>query len=210
MNVGANYMREHVKEDARIHYVITNGGGQPNVVPPPAEVWYYLRANKHADVELYFEWLKQIAQGAALMTRTTLEEIQVDTDMHEMLPNRALSELIQKNLEWVGAPKFSEDEKAFARKTQEPLGRKIEQALSETVEPLPRRAHPGRGLDRRRRHQLVRAGRAVDGGVVHLRSARSTAGRSWPAPARRSARRACWSRPRRSPDRRSSSSAIRR
>ena len=55
MNVGTNYMREHVKEDARIHYVITNGGGQPNVVPPRPEVWYYLRANKHGDVERYFE-----------------------------------------------------------------------------------------------------------------------------------------------------------
>ncbi len=144
MNVGANYMREHVKEDTRIHYVITNGGGQPNVVPPVAEVWYYLRANKHADVELHYEWLKQIAQGAALMTRTTLEEIRVDADMHEVLPNRALSELIQKNLEWVGAPKFSDDEKAFARQTQEPLGRKLEQALSETVEPMP--AEPTQGV----------------------------------------------------------------
>jgi aminobenzoyl-glutamate utilization protein B len=78
------------------------------------------------------------------MTRTTLEEIRVDADMHEVLPNRALSELIQKNLEWVGAPKFSDDEKAFARKTQEPLGRKIELALSETVEPL--LAEPAQGV----------------------------------------------------------------
>ncbi len=47
MNVGVNYMREHVKEDTRIHYVVTSGGGQPNVVPPETEVWYYIRANKH-------------------------------------------------------------------------------------------------------------------------------------------------------------------
>lgn len=144
MNVGVNYMREHVKEDSRIHYVITNGGGQPNVVPPLAEVWYYLRANKHADVESYYEWLKEIAQGAAKMTRTTLEEVRVDADMHEVLPNRALSELIQRNLEWVGAPKFTEEEKAFARKTQEPLGRRLEIALSEVVEPMP--AVPTQGV----------------------------------------------------------------
>ena len=90
MNVGVNYMREHVKEDTRIHYVITNGGGQPNVVPPSAEVWYYLRANKHTDVEEYYVWMQEIARGAAAMTRTKLVETRVDSDMHEVLPNRAL------------------------------------------------------------------------------------------------------------------------
>src|SRR4029077_8349971 len=50
MNVGANYMREHIKETSRIHYVITNGGGQPNVVPATAQVWYCVRANNHQDV----------------------------------------------------------------------------------------------------------------------------------------------------------------
>jgi aminobenzoyl-glutamate utilization protein B len=137
MSAGVNYMREHVKEDARIHYVITNGGGQPNVVPPEAEVWYYIRANKHADVEQYFGWVKEIAEGAAKMTRTTLRAAQVDADMHEVLPNRALSEAIQRNLELVGAPRFTDDEKAFARRTQAPLGRALDRALSEVVEPLP-------------------------------------------------------------------------
>jgi aminobenzoyl-glutamate utilization protein B len=99
MSVGVNYMREHVKEDTRIHYVITNGGGQPNVVPPSAEVWYYLRANKHTDVEEYFVWLKEIAQAAAVMSRTTLVETRVEADMHEVLPVRTLVEVIQKNLE---------------------------------------------------------------------------------------------------------------
>ena len=115
MNIGVNYMREHVKEDARIHYVITNGGGQPNVVPPEAEVWYYIRANKHTDVEEYFVWITEIARGAAMMTRTTLKTVQVDTDMHEVLPNRTLSEVIHRNLELVGPPRFNDEEKAFAR-----------------------------------------------------------------------------------------------
>jgi aminobenzoyl-glutamate utilization protein B len=139
MSVGVNYMREHIKEDARIHYVITNGGGQPNVVPPETEVWYYIRANKHADVETYFEWIKEIADGAARMSRTKLTAVRVDADMHEVLPNRTLSEIIQRNLELVGAPAFSAEEKAFARKTQAPLGRALDRALSETVEPLPDR-----------------------------------------------------------------------
>ena len=143
MNVGVNYLREHVKEDTRIHYVVTNGGGQPNVVPPEAEVWYYLRANKHADVEEYFAWLKEIADGAARMTRTTLSTVQVDADMHEVLPNRALAEAIHKNLELVGAPKFADEEKAFARKTQEPLAQKHDRSLSEVVEPLPDKPEQG-------------------------------------------------------------------
>ncbi len=137
MNVGVNYMREHVKEDTRIHYVVTNGGGQPNVVPPTAEVWYYLRANKHTDVEEYFVWMQEIARGAAAMTRTKLVETRVDSDMHEVLPNRTLVEVIQKNLELVGAPKFDDREKAFARATQKDLKPAPEIALSERVEPLP-------------------------------------------------------------------------
>jgi aminobenzoyl-glutamate utilization protein B len=137
MDVGVNFMREHVKEDSRIHYVITNGGGQPNVVPPAAEVWYYIRANKHDEVVRSFAWVREIAEGAAKMTRTRLETVQVDADMFEVLPNRPLSELIQRNLEAVGAPRFTDEEKAFARKTQEPLGRTLEKALSESIEPLP-------------------------------------------------------------------------
>lgn len=144
MNVGVNYMREHIKEDARIHYVVTNGGGQPNVVPPQTEVWYYVRANKHADVEAYYEWVKEIAESGARMSRTKLTAVQVDADMHEVLPNRTLSEVIQRNLELVGAPTFTDEEKAFARRTQEPLGRVFEKALSETVEPLP--DQPGQGV----------------------------------------------------------------
>lgn len=144
MDNGVNYMREHVREDARIHYVITNGGGQPNVVPPEAEVWYYIRANKHTDVEKYYEWINEIAKGAAMMTRTKLTTVQVDADMHEVLPNRTLSEVILRNLQQVGAPKFTEEEKMFASKTQEPLGRSFEKALSETVERLP--DQPSQGL----------------------------------------------------------------
>jgi aminobenzoyl-glutamate utilization protein B len=144
MSSGVNFMREHIKQDARIHYVITNGGGQPNVVPPEAEVWYYIRADKHSDVEEYYEWVKEIADGAAKMTRTKLSAVQVDADMHEVLPNRTLSEIIQRNLEQVGAPTFTEEEKAFARKTQAPLGRPLDRALSETIEPLG--AQPEQGV----------------------------------------------------------------
>lgn len=136
MSVGVNYMREHVKEDTRIHYVITNGGGQPNVVPPSAEVWYYLRANKHADVEESYVWLTEIARAAAAMSRTRLIETRVDADLHEVLPNRTLVEVIQKNLELVGPPVFDDRERAFARATQKDLKPLPSLALADRVEPL--------------------------------------------------------------------------
>ena len=105
MDTGVNFMREHVREDARIHYVITRGGGQPNVVPPEAESWYYIRANKHQDVVEMFEWISEIARGAAQMSRTQVK-IAVDDDSHELLPNRPLAETIDRNLRLVGPPRF--------------------------------------------------------------------------------------------------------
>ncbi|WP_254506538.1 amidohydrolase [Anatilimnocola floriformis] len=124
MNVGANFMREHLKEDARVHYVITNGGGAPNVVPAKATVWYYVRANNHADVERNFAWLRDIADGAAKMTRTTVN-VQIDTDCHEIIPNDPLSAIMLTNLERVGPPKFTPEEHAFARRLQESVTREF-------------------------------------------------------------------------------------
>lgn len=148
MNVGANYMREHVKGDARIHYVITDGGGAPNVVPAKATVWYYLRADDHRDVEDYFHWMGDVAKGAALMTRTKFD-VQVDTDCHEIIPNTALSELVLKNLKAVGAPKFDDADRAFARRLQEPLvaefNSKFADAIDEKIYTLAESARPSNG-----------------------------------------------------------------
>lgn len=120
MNVGVNYMREHTKEDARLHYVVTDGGGAPNVVPAKATVWYFIRADSHEDVEYYYNWVNDIAKGAALMTRTKLS-VKVDTDCHELIPNTPLSEMLHQNLVAVGAPKFTDSEREFARRIQQPL-----------------------------------------------------------------------------------------
>ncbi|WLD11317.1 amidohydrolase [Planctellipticum variicoloris] len=120
MNLGVNFMREHVKSDARMHYVITDGGGAPNVVPPHATVWYYVRADDHRDVERYYEWVTEIARGAAMMSRTKLQ-IAIDTDCHELIPNTPLSEAIQNNLERVPRPQFTAAEQEFARRIQETL-----------------------------------------------------------------------------------------
>ncbi|HAB14452.1 MAG TPA: amidohydrolase [Planctomycetaceae bacterium] len=139
MNVGVNYMREHVKEDARMHYVITNGGGAPNVVPPIASVWYYIRADDHRDVEANFKWIQDIARGAALMTRTKMR-MKVDTDCHELIPNVPLAELIEQKLKVVGPPRFDQSEKAFARRLQQPLieqfGTEFPKAIDESIRPF--------------------------------------------------------------------------
>ena len=148
MNVGVNYMREHVKEDARFHYVITDGGGAPNVVPPKATVWYFIRADAHSDVESYYRWINDIARGATLMTRTKLD-VHVETDCHELITNTPLSELLYQNLLAVGPPKFTPEEQAFARKLQQPLieqfGTEFPLAIDEAVHPLSESSKPSKG-----------------------------------------------------------------
>lgn len=136
MNVGVNYMREHVKEDSRIHYVVTNGGGQPNVVPPEATVWYFIRADRHEDVEANFAWVQDIARGAALMTKTTFE-MHIDTDCHETIVNTPLTEAMDVNLRAIGAPSFTAEEHAFARQLQQTFadqpGQSFKSALNEEI-----------------------------------------------------------------------------
>ena len=149
-SVGTQYMREHIKQDARIHSVITRGGGQPNVVPADAEAWYYIRADKFDDVMNYFAWFQKIAEGAALMTQTKLEPIEIMSEVHEVIPNRPLAEATYKNLTAVGAPVWDAQEVAFAATTQkefkDPFGfdfTKSGIALSTKIEPLA--AEPRKG-----------------------------------------------------------------
>ncbi|MDX2225097.1 MAG: amidohydrolase [Rhodospirillaceae bacterium] len=118
MSVGVQYMREHIKQDARIHSVITQGGGQPNVVPSTAEVWYYVRANSFTDAKAYFDWTRTIAEGAAMMTQTTLAAVEVQSETHDMLMPRALNEIIHKNFAAIGPPVWDETEVEFAATTQ--------------------------------------------------------------------------------------------
>lgn len=115
MNVGVNYLREHMIPDARVHYVTIHGGGvAPNVVPDYAESLYSVRAPRTDQLDPLFERVKNIAEGAALMTGTEVE-IEVISGMSNMLPNETINEVLQAKLLEVGAPKFSEEEHAFAR-----------------------------------------------------------------------------------------------
>jgi len=121
MNHAANMMREHIEPTARIHYVIPNAGEAPNVVPAYAKVWYYVRDINRKNVEANYEWLTRIAEAAAMATQTTYK-ITLITGVHEILLNRPLQEAAQANLEYVGAPVFSEEDQTFAKELQVELG----------------------------------------------------------------------------------------
>jgi aminobenzoyl-glutamate utilization protein B len=143
MNHAADMMREHIEPSARIHYVIPNAGEAPNVVPAYAKVWYYVRDNNREKVDANYEWLTQIAEGAAMATQTTYK-ITLLTGVHEMLLNRPLQEAAQRNLEYVGAPLFSEGDHAFARELQSSLGLEPSGYPTE-VEPLADHILPTQG-----------------------------------------------------------------
>jgi aminobenzoyl-glutamate utilization protein B len=113
-NIGVNFLREHVIDSARIHYVITNGGGQPNVVPAEAEVWYYIRAPKRDQVEAITERVRAIARGAAIMTETRLEERDFH-GLHNYLANHVLTGLCFEVMQELGGIEFSAEERAFAQ-----------------------------------------------------------------------------------------------
>jgi aminobenzoyl-glutamate utilization protein B len=106
MNVGVNYLREHMPDDARIHYAITDTGGRsPNVVQASAESLYFVRHPKLAETYDLFERVKKIAQGAALMTDTTWSA-ELDSVFAELLPNATLNRRLQHHLEAVGGVPF--------------------------------------------------------------------------------------------------------
>jgi len=114
MNIGANYLREHIVEKARLHYVITDGGGEPNVVPAHAQVWYYMRAPERHQVDEIYARLMDIAKGAALMTGTTFDFTFL-AGCYNYLPSLAINRLAQKHMEALGAPQWTAEELEFAR-----------------------------------------------------------------------------------------------
>ena len=117
MDYMVNLMREHIPQETRIHYVITNGGKAPNVVPDFAEVYYYVRHPKKDEVIRIFNWLTEAANGAATGTQTKVE-YEVIGGTHDLLLNRTLAEAMQQNLQRVGGVQYTAAETAFAQKLQ--------------------------------------------------------------------------------------------
>jgi len=122
MNVGVNYMREHMPSDARIHYAMMDGGGvAPNVVQSRAVVRYLIRAPELVELRRLIERVRKIADGAALMTETSVTSAVVSA-VSNLLPNGVLERTMQANLDRLGPPPFDAADQAFARDIQATLG----------------------------------------------------------------------------------------
>jgi aminobenzoyl-glutamate utilization protein B len=121
MNVGVNYMREHMPSDARIHYALLDAGGiAPNVVQASAKVRYLIRARDLPELQKLIARVRKIADGAALMTETTVAT-KVVSAVSNLMGNRPLEEAMQRNFDRLGPPPFDEADKEFARKIQATL-----------------------------------------------------------------------------------------
>src|SRR5277367_644324 len=106
MDYMVNMMREHIPQESRIHYIITNGGKAPNIVPDFAESFYYVRHPDKVEVDSLFNWVVRTAQGAALGTGTRME-YEVISGSHDLLINKTLALDMQANLEKVGGVRYT-------------------------------------------------------------------------------------------------------
>jgi aminobenzoyl-glutamate utilization protein B len=121
MNVGWNFRREHLRPLQRSHYVITDGGDQPNVVPSRAAVWYYIREIEYQGIRDNLDAAIRTAQGAALMTDTEMEYRILGTAWPRHF-NRPVAEAMQRHIDAVGLPEWSDDDQLLARAVQLEVG----------------------------------------------------------------------------------------
>ncbi|EPK7406432.1 M20 family metallopeptidase [Klebsiella aerogenes] len=122
MTTGSNFLNEHIIEKARVHYAITDTGGvSPNVVQAQAEVLYLIRAPEMADVQQIFARIEKIAQGAALMTETSVS-CRFEKACSSYLPNRTLEAAMYQAVCHYGTPQWSNEERAFAADIRATLG----------------------------------------------------------------------------------------
>ncbi len=120
MNVGWNYRREHLRLQQRSHYVITNGGDQPNVVPRNASVWYYFRETTYDGIKNLWDIADKMAQGATLMTNTSVTSRVLGSAWPSHM-NRTMAETMHANIRQVGLPSWSEADLTLATATQKEL-----------------------------------------------------------------------------------------
>ena len=114
MNIGVQFLREHMSDKARVHYAITDGGGvSPNVVQSKASVLYMVRSNQVAEAVELDKRVEKIAQGAALMTETTYERKFID-GLADTISNFVLEKVLYDNFAALGVPSYTEEEYAFA------------------------------------------------------------------------------------------------
>jgi len=134
MDIGFDKLREHLRPTYRGHRTITIGGVQPNIIPDVGQIWWFIRDANGPWAKENFDKLVNIARGAALMTGTTME-MEPFGAAWPALANRAIADAIQKNIETVGMPKWTDDEIKFAKEVQKSVGAK-EVGLATAVSPL--------------------------------------------------------------------------
>jgi aminobenzoyl-glutamate utilization protein B len=135
MDIGWNFRREHLRLQQRSHYVITNGGDQPNVVPRNASVWYFFRELDYPMIMDLWKAGDEMAQGAALMTKTKWTS-RVLGSAWPNHGNKPIAEAMYKHIQSVGIPVWSEDDQAFAKAVQKMLGNKETNGLKVKLEEL--------------------------------------------------------------------------
>src|SRR4029077_19441951 len=117
MNIGWGFRREQLRPEQRSHYVITNGGDQPNVIPPLASVWYFFRELDFENIKKNYEIGNKIAEAAAMMTDTKVTRKVIGIAAPRYF-NKPIAETMQINIEKVGMPQWREDEQPFAKAVQ--------------------------------------------------------------------------------------------
>ena len=145
MNAGWNFKREHLRPDQRSHYVVSDGGDQPNVVPSKASVWYFIREMDYENIRANFDAAIRIAEGAARMTDTEMSYRILGTAWPRHF-NRPIAEAMYEHIKVVGLPEWSEADQALARATQEVMGNSDPRGLSTELSelgPPPRRPSSG-------------------------------------------------------------------
>jgi aminobenzoyl-glutamate utilization protein B len=146
MDAGWNFRREHLRLQQRSHYVIINGGDQPNVVPSEAAVWYFFRELDYTRIKELADLGEVMARAAAMMTGTTVTQRLVGSAWPPHF-NKVVAEVEQKNIEQVGMPEWTEADQTLANALQKEIGARVE-GLKLKVTPLSAPKEPtGGGSD---------------------------------------------------------------
>jgi aminobenzoyl-glutamate utilization protein B len=135
MNAAWNYRREHLRLTQRSHYVITNGGDQPNVVPRNASVWYYFRETDYPHIKELWDIGNKMAEGAALMTNTKWTSQILGTAWPQHM-NKITAETMYENIKRVGLPTWSEADQTLAKALQKELGNPQQEGLATKIDAL--------------------------------------------------------------------------
>ncbi len=122
MEVGWNFRREHLRTQHRSHSVIYDGGDQPNVVPSKASIWFYFREKNYPQIRDLFAIGDSIAQGAAMMSGTVLDNVRIIGSAWPGHFNQVIAEAMYENIQQVGLPQWTENDQRFAQATQREVG----------------------------------------------------------------------------------------